>query len=188
MQLHRQVNSRFNSVTYWFIGHDVLWIVDPGDIDFLNTISANYNGCKVLLTHAHFDHIYGIEKVIERVPDAKIYTNGYGAQMLCNPKMNLSKYQDINIDLSVYKMNIAQVEDRESITGTPSVKAIFTPGHSDSCITWVVDDMVFCGDSYIPGVKTVTNLPGGDRQLAQESENLIKEISKGKFLCPGHAL
>lgn len=159
-------------------------MVDPGDCN------EGFERVRhVLLTHGHFDHIYGLNELLRMNPKAVVYTNAVGREMLLDTKLNMSKYNETLFELK-YPDRVVKVLDGDTVNlgNDITAKAIFTPGHSDSCITWVVDDMVFCGDSYIPGVKTVTNLPGGDRQLAQESENLIKDISKGKFLYPGHAL
>lgn len=186
MQLQNQVNREFCSMTYWLIENNVLWIVDPGDYDFLNSIPSSFNQCNILLTHAHFDHVYGVKNVLEKFSDTKIYTNESGVEMLCNPKLNFSKYHGDPIDLTDYKKNIELVVDKELISSLPGVRAYYTPGHSQSCITWVVEDFVFSGDSYIPGVKTVTNLPGCDKYLALQSERLIKLLSGGKKLYAGH--
>lgn len=64
------------------------------------------------------------------------------------------------------------------------VSIIPTPGHNPSCLTFMIDQMIFSGDSYIPGVKTVTNLPGGNR--AQAEESIRKILSFGGTIYPGH--
>lgn len=64
--------------------------------------------------------------------------------------------------------------------------AIFTPGHNPSCITWIVGDYLFTGDSYIPGIKIVTNLPGGNKKDAVESIENIKNYAIGREIFPGH--
>ena len=67
-----------------------------------------------------------------------------------------------------------------------TLTAIATPGHNTSCLSFMVDDFLFTGDSYIPGVKVVTNLSGGNKKLAQESLEKILKLAEGKTLCPGH--
>lgn len=184
MRIERHVNRIFNSMTYWTSSNNGAWMVDPGDCN-----EGFERVHHVLLTHGHFDHIYGLNELLRKNPTAVVYTNAVGQEMLLDTKLNMSKYNETLFELK-YPDRVVIVLDGDTVNlgNDKTAKAIFTPGHSDSCITWVVDDMVFCGDSYIPGVKTVTNLPGGDKQLAQQSEDLIKEISKGKFLYPGHAL
>ena len=63
-----------------------------------------------------------------------------------------------------------------------------TPGHNPGCITWAIGDAVFTGDAYIPGIKTVTNLPGADKALAAQSELSILKLAEGKQIFPGHKI
>ena len=50
----------------------------------------------------------------------------------------------------------------------------------------MVEDYFFTGDAYIPGIKVVSNMPGGKKLQAQESVTYIQSVSKGKQICPGH--
>ena len=61
-----------------------------------------------------------------------------------------------------------------------------TPGHNPSCLTYLCDDYIFTGDSYIPGIKVVTNLPKGNKIQAQESLNKIQTLIGNRTICPGH--
>lgn len=160
-------------------------IIDPGDCN------GEWTGvCNVLLTHGHFDHIYGLNELARINPGAVVYTNEYGRDMLLSPKLNMSKYHDTPF---VFEMpdNIRIVEDGDTIDLGNGIMAhaIFTPGHNPSCITWRIGDMLFTGDAYIPGVKTVTNLPHCNRKDAAESERKILEIAaSGLTVCPGHTV
>ena len=93
------INRLFSSVTYLIISNEgsSAWVVDPGDMDrltpYLNNTHIYISG--VLLTHAHFDHIYGLNEIIALFPTTKVYTNEFGKRMLLNEKMNLSKYHDL---------------------------------------------------------------------------------------------
>lgn len=158
-------------------------IIDPGD-EWEGFVGVKH----VLLTHGHFDHIYGINRVIEMNPKAKIYTNDFGKIMLMDPRKNFSKYQDMESVILDNPENIVFIEDQGEIEVGKNirVKAIFTPGHSESCITWLTAEAIFTGDSYIPGLKVVTNLPGCDKQKAEESVNKILNHTKYFKIYPGH--
>lgn len=177
MDVREIVNSLYSSCTYF----NESLIIDPGDVQGISGIKT------VLLTHGHFDHIYGLNELFENNPDAKVYTNDFGAKMLLDARLNMSKYTEDPIVFK-YPESICAIKDGEKIEICEGVfaKAIFTPGHNPSCITWEIGDMLFTGDAYIPGIKTVTNLPGGNRTDAEKSEKLIKELSKGKIVFPGH--
>lgn len=178
MNVLSHINELFSSVSY----RSEKILVDPGDWwKGFEGVSA------VLLTHAHFDHIYGLNRVMEVSPGARVYTNEAGKAMLLNAKKNMSHYNETPFVFE-YPDSIRIVEDGEEILLDDGLtaKAVFTPGHNPSCITWVIEDMVFTGDSLIPGVKTVTNLPGGNRTQALESESLIRQLADGKIIYPGH--
>lgn len=180
MNLQYIVNSFYRSVCYRIDS----CTIDPGDSwnEFLNVKT-------VLLTHAHFDHIYGLNELIANTPEARIYTNDAGKGMLLNAKKNMSYYHGTPFVFE-QPQQIFVVKDQEEIEigHGLSAKAIFTPGHNPSCITWVIDNMLFTGDSYIPGIKTVTNLPGGNKEEAIKSEALIKQLSVDKVIYPGHSI
>ena len=48
----------------------------------------------VILTHAHFDHIYGLPELLKQYPNCKIYTNESGRETLANAKKNMSFYHE----------------------------------------------------------------------------------------------
>lgn len=178
VRIESHINELFSSVSYR-VG-EVLF--DPGDE------WAGFHGVKaVMLTHAHFDHIYGLNKVIELNPEVEVLTNEAGRKMLLDARKNLSYYHEDSFVISKPEC-IRVVEDNQEIELDDSLKltAVFTPGHNPSCITWVAADCIFSGDSYIPGIKTVTNLPGGNKKQAEESLAVISRLADGKKIYPGH--
>lgn len=180
MEITSHVNSICNSMSYR-IGN---CLIDPGD-----EWEGFHDLSTVLLTHGHFDHIYGLNRVIELNQDVRIYTNDDGREMLCNAKKNLSLYNETPFVISDNFHIIIIDHDAEIDLGIGlKAKAIFTTGHNPSCITWVIGDAVFTGDSFISRIKTVTNLPGGNKKEAEQSIKLIKDISIGKKIYPGHKI
>ena len=169
MLVTKHINSIFNSNTY-LRGHesfDYCWLVDIGDVEpFLN---LNVKG--IFLTHSHFDHIYGINEFVDKNVDCIIYTSEYHESPL--------KYD---------RDNIKTLHNQDKIELFPDIflEVIETPGHCKSCLTYFTDDYIFTGDSYIPGIKVVTNLPKGNKIQAQESVEKIKNIIGTKIICPGH--
>lgn len=177
-RLTMHVNSFMNSVSYRL--KNIL--IDPGDEwEGMDDVRA------VLLTHGHFDHIYGLNLVIDKNPAAKVYTNTQGAGMLADAKKNLSKYHERSFTFGKLE-NIVIVNDGDELKFADGIeaKAIFTPGHNPSCISWLIGDCLFTGDSYIPGIKTVTNLPGADKEAADMSEKKLRELGTSYTIYSGH--
>lgn len=181
------INSFFSSCTYLLETREQNLLVDCGDVDKFTDIANFISG--VLLTHAHYDHIYGLNNLLKLSPDIKVYTNSHGCDMLADSKKNLSAYHETPFTFN-YRDNIVTVDDGDEIVFSKSLtaRAIFTPGHNPSCITWMVGNKLFTGDSLIPGIKVVTNLPGGNISQATDSERKIRQIlALGNLeICPGH--
>ncbi len=181
------VNSFFNSCTYVISDNHCQFLVDCGDVDsLLSVLDGNKLNC-VLLTHAHFDHIYGLNDLLEHYPDVLVYTNEEGQIALLNERKNMSLYHESPF-IFQFPQNIRIINDNNIIelSKETKVKVIFTPGHHPSCLTYIIGDTIFTGDSYIPGIKVVTNLPKGNKKQAQESIDKILTMSEGRTIYPGH--
>ncbi len=105
--------------------------------------------------------------------------------MLTSAKLNLSFYIETPVSYTGEVSILSNGECIELFDGV-KLKVYATPGHHPSCLTFFVENYLFTGDSYIPGVKVVTNLPGGNKKKAQESVKKIIELAEGKIICPGH--
>lgn len=141
----------------------------------------------VFLTHAHFDHIYGIDALVERFPQCKVYVCEYAKQALASEKLNMSKYHGTPINFS--SNNVVIVKDGEEMClyeGEPPMAFYETPGHNPGCLTMVMGDVIFTGDAYIPGVGVNTKLPHADKELAKVSLERILKLAAGKVILSGH--
>ena len=187
MIIHQIVNSIFNSCTYVLTQDKQSWLVDCGDVDqILPLIDGKLQG--VLLTHAHFDHIYGLNNLESLFPGVPVYTVMAGLNGLMSDKLNFSRYYGEPFIFDSPD-NVKLVNDGDSISlfDGVEIKAVATPGHSPGCVTWLTSNAIFTGDSYIPGVKTVANLPHSDKDLALKNEALIRQMAENRSIYPGHA-
>lgn len=185
------INTVFHSISYVILDTETrkCWIVDVGDFEIINQIIEGYDLQGVFLTHIHYDHIYGLDKLHRIYPHVPIYTNKYGEDGLKNCYENLSFYHDE--PFSFCSPDILQiVGDNDIIEGQSGYvfKALFTPGHHSSSISWIVDKYIFTGDSYIPGVKVVTKLTGGNEEEALKSIKSILNYAATRHICPGHSV
>ncbi len=187
MTIHQIVNSIFNSCSYVLTQDKRSWLVDCGDVDqILPLIDGKLQG--VLLTHAHFDHIYGLNNLESLFPGVPVYTVMAGLNGLMSDKLNFSRYYGEPFIFDSPD-NVKLVNDGDSISlfDGVEIKAVATPGHSPGCVTWLTSNAIFTGDSYIPGVKTVANLPHSDKDLALKNEALIRQMVENRSIYPGHA-
>ena len=184
MTLHRVENKFLSSNTFVLQDGDNAVLVDCGDVE---KIDGNLHVDAVFVTHPHIDHIYGLKKLLERYPTCKVYILHGGSEYLASDRRNLSKYHEI--PFSFVSDNIIEVNDGDVILISRSikVKVYATPGHNPICASYQIGNFLFTGDSYIPGIKTVTVLPRANKEDALKSEVFIKKIwVEGVILCPGH--
>lgn len=151
-KVDRVVNSVFNSIT-WILscaGCNQVWLVDCGDVDSIMEIVGNREVVGVLLTHAHFDHIYGLPELLRRYPSCKIYTNESGRETLANAKKNMSFYHETPVTVDESYSAICNEGDSITLFQNTIAYVYSTPGHHPSCLTFMVGDCLFTGDAYIP--------------------------------------
>lgn len=189
--IHDITNTIFTSKTYILSKEecDKAWLVDIGDVEpvleYLNVKKLTVE--RVFLTHAHFDHIYGLEALVDHFPNCMVYVTEYYKQALTSDKLNLSKYHGTPINYK--KDNVIVMHEGENVVlyeDEPQMTFYETPGHNPGCLTMVLGDVVFTGDAYIPGVGANTKLPNSDKRQARVSLERITNLAKGKRILAGH--
>ena len=162
------------------------YLIDIGDAEAaLSLLPSGAEVKGVFITHGHHDHIFGLSQLKKAFPECEVYASAECAKMLASAKANLSAYVGSSFS---YDGKVTELRDGDSVQLYDGIwlRVIETPGHNPSCLCFIIDDYIFTGDSYIPGAKIVTNLPGGNKKIAQESFSKIMAYAQGKKICPGH--
>ena len=188
MKIIRIQNSVLNSNSFILSDetYPYCWLVDVGDIEPIWKAIGNRQMKGVFLTHTHYDHIYGINKLVEYFPECVVYTSLHGKDGLFSDKLNLSRYHEDSFQFQ--GTNIEVLQDGDEIQLYPNVvmKAMYTPGHDWSCMSYYTDKLIFTGDSYIPNVKVVTSFPKSNKSEAKISLGRLLELCKNRDIYPGH--
>ena len=191
IEIHDITNTIFTSKTYILSkqGEDKAWLVDIGDIEpvlsYLDERHLYVEG--VFLTHAHFDHIYGIETLVKQYPACKVYCTEYAKAALASEKLNMSKYHESPVAYSGSNVIVLKDGDEMRLFGEELEMVFYeTPGHNPGCLTMVVGNVIFTGDAFIPGVVVNTIPPHSNKEQAKESLERILILSEGKKVLSGH--
>lgn len=192
IEVRRFINSCFNSNSYLVTmkGKQDAFLVDCGDVTpVLEELKAKALNLKaIFLTHIHFDHIYGLNKICNECPDVLVYVSEPGVKGLYSDKMNLSRYQGTSFVFQ-FEKNVRILNEGSMLLwpdSTEYIRSAYTPGHDISCMIYLIDDKLFTGDSFIPGVKVVTTFPHSNREDAEKSLDRISLLMNGVSIYPGH--
>lgn len=168
MRVRKFVNSVFASNTYVVCEGSEAVVIDTGDLDPVAAYidAAGLHVAAILLTHTHYDHIYGLRRYMDRWPEVSVYTSEFGLKALANPRWNFSRYHDDPVIIESPRIKVLSDNDAIDIQDTLRFRVMATPGHDESCLSYISGDRLFCGDSYIPGVKVFATFPHSDRNKA----------------------
>lgn len=181
----------FTSNTYMIRtkDHDKnVYLIDAGNSEeVLKSLNPNQKVKAIFLTHSHYDHIYGINEIIDHFPSCIVYCSEYAYEGLCSDKLNLSFY---HLNPIVFKgKSVYFIYNSMSIKlyNNYYLKVLGTEGHNKGSLSFIVNEGIFTGDSLIPGNSVVTKLKSGNKIDAKKSIHKIYDLlGSNKNIYPGH--
>lgn len=166
-------------------------IIDPGTEDcyYLQEFITTHDLIPeyIILTHEHFDHIWGVNK-LRILYNLKLICSDECSKAIFSRKKNFSLFYNQQ-GFEVLPANLI-INDLNNTFNWHNIEIRFieTKGHSRGSICILVDNFLFTGDTLIKGLKTVTKLMGGNKNELKMSllklNNLFKE--KNIVVYPGH--
>lgn len=159
-------------------------IVDPGDDFDLESIMEKYKISidAILLTHAHFDHIGGVDKIEERI-SCPVYINPAELDFLNDPGKNGSTSFGMNYSIHT---KASPLQEGLQTIGHFDVEAIFCPGHSIGSTVFKIGQCLITGDVLFAGSIGRTDLYSGSPSDMQKSLDRLKKINGMYHVLPGH--
>lgn len=135
----------------------------------------------VLLTHAHFDHAGNVKKLQD--DGVKILISKLDAPKLLND-LNLSLNFGRKFDYCVADYEFS--DNEELVLEGIKIKVIYTPGHTDGSVTFLVEDMLFTGDTLFLESVGRTDFPTGNKEQLIESVKGLFALDGDYKVYPGH--
>ncbi len=139
---------------------------------------------RVLDTHAHADHLSAADYV-RRKTGARYGIGGRITEVQTVFK-TLFNAKDVNTNGIVFDDLFADGETFK--VGNLDAKVIATPGHTPACVTYVIGDAAFVGDTmFMPDYGTArTDFPGGDAGTLYDSIQKILSLPEDTRVFVGH--
>ena len=138
----------------------------------------------VLETHAHADHLSAAD-YIRRETGAEIVI---GARIVEVQKTFIPRFEaeDVAADGRAFDRLVDETDVLS--LGDLEVRVLHTPGHTPACVTYVIGDAAFVGDTlFMPDYGTArTDFPGGDAGALYRSIRKILALPGATRIFVGH--
>lgn len=173
-----------NSYLLWEDNH--VLIVDPGS--YSKKIVASIHEQEgivdgILLTHAHFDHIAGVDAFAKEY-ECPVYMNLLDKPLLKDPLLNFSK--GAGMKEVIVQSPVKNIMPGENTIGKFSFTFLDAPGHSEgsSLILW--HDILLSGDVLFKGSIGRTDLPTSNNGQMKQTLDKLKTLDPRLQVYPGH--
>lgn len=190
LKLDRMVLGYIGTNVYFICNEEngKVIVVDPADNGeevYKAITNSGLSVAAILLTHGHYDHILGVEKLRE-LSGAKVYASIEEKDVLENANNNLTEEigNPFSLAADVYLKDSEEID----IDGI-KFKCIITPGHTKGscCYYFENDNILISGDTLFEGSVGRTDLPTGSMsdivRSIKEKLIILPDITR---VYPGH--
>lgn len=158
---------------------------DRGDYIYEALKEKGFSVKAILLTHGHFDHIWGVEKLKE-LSGAEVYAFEAEEELCISASMNISA--SAGRTCSVRPDHLMK-DGEEMVIGQYTFKAIATPGHTQGsgCFYFEEDKILISGDTLFEESVGRTDFPTGSMStLVRSIKEKLMILPEDVKVYPGH--
>ncbi|MFA6618083.1 MAG: MBL fold metallo-hydrolase [Candidatus Neomarinimicrobiota bacterium] len=176
----------FQENTYILAKNNEVLIIDPGDRmeNILPYINPKDKVLAVLATHGHLDHVSSAKKLCEKF-GCPFIINSKDQALLDHLKKSCESYRQEYYGTPKIDIDIA---DKKALSIGPfDIKILHTPGHSQGGVCFLVDGILFSGDTLFRRSIGNTTFYGGDLEtLLNSIKNELFTLADETIVYPGH--
>jgi len=164
-------------------------VIDPGSQDsgFLISMLQSSNTILeyILLTHEHFDHIWGVNEMKDKY-QCKVICTDECSKCIIDKKKNLSYFFN-NQSFETYPADILFDKTYSLDWNGNMINMMKTKGHSVGGMIIKLSDIIFSGDTVIKDKKTIIKLPYSSKDdLILSIIQIISLCNEKTIIYPGH--
>jgi len=169
------------------------WIIDPGLPPQAESIVAHLADRRlcpeaIIATHAHGDHIAGIDEIRQTHADLPVHLGKPEWEMLADPAKNLSALHGAGVAAAADNLRDLVPGEQLQLDGT-TWEVLDTSGHSPGGRSIYCREMkiAFVGDAVFAGSIGRVDFPHSDgERLLQNIRDHIMNLPAETTLIPGH--
>ena len=140
----------------------------------------------ILITHGHFDHVYCISKMKKYFPLAPIMLHKDDIELLNQVSLQCSMEEIAQIEVPCADALVDEKTKNLNIGGI-QIKVLCTKGHSKGCVCYLIDDMLFSGDTLFKESYGRCDLFGGDfEEIKHSIKDKLFILNDNIKVFPGH--
>ena len=188
MIVERLPGGPWGQNTFLLVNGSQALLVDPGGgADAILTLLAErqLSLAAIINTHGHFDHIGAVQQLLDAT-GTTFYISAREVPIMKTSNMLrfIFKSKDkvtvptvfTDLDLLAECIELADL----------NIRCIETPGHTPGGYCFLIDGHLFSGDTILPKMSGIADLPGGDRTALARSIELLRTLPQEVTLHPGH--
>ncbi len=162
-------------------------VVDPGEYNQALENMLKENKIEkldyILLTHGHFDHILGTKKLSDNF-GGKIVI--HKDDEICLRDKTYSLSSPYASGEAVCKADILVADGDKLPFASRDITVIHTPGHTKGGVCYLLENMLFSGDTLFKGTVGRSDFPGGDYKTLLSSAAKLTRLEGNYNVYPGH--
>ncbi len=161
-------------------------VIDPGDpAPILQTLQTHGLICEaILLTHGHFDHIFGLAGLHEATR-AAVYVHEADAVMLGDSNESLA-IPFAGIELPEVQADVLLRDGDLVQAGGLLFRVLHTPGHTPGSVCYLGNGLLLSGDTLFRQSIGRTDFPGGSMPQMRKSLTRLNSLTGDLLIYPGH--